>query len=112
NRMLERYADKIGYTMMCGVMNMEYFRVIKVGLGMPEGMDNQIVEQHIPIASFEDKSGALEYAEKYVDEYKGGPNPMLDTKVVYIDSIDIDVPTVGYNKQEMMEALGLGKPLK
>lgn len=91
---------------------MEYFRVIKVGLGMPEGMDNRIVEQHIPIAAFDVKSDAQEYAEKYVDEYKGGPKPMLDTKVVYIDSIDIDVPSVGYNRQEMMEALGLDKPLK
>ena len=54
----------------------------------------------------------MEYAEKYVDEYKGGPKPMLDTKVVYIDSIDIDVPSVGYNRLEMMEELGLDKPLK
>lgn len=91
---------------------MEYFRVIKVGLGMPEGMDNRIVEQHIPIAAFETKSNALGYAEKYVDEYKGGPKPMLDAKVVYIDSVDIDVQSLGLSRDKIAGLLRLGEPLK
>lgn len=91
---------------------MEYFRVIIVGLGMPEGTENRIVEQHIPIAAFDAKSDALEYAEKYVDEYKGGPNPMLATKVVYIDSVDIDVKSLGLSREKIAESLRLGQPLK
>lgn len=91
---------------------MIFYRVIKVGLGLSKDKEGRMVEQHIPIAAFEgSRDDALKYAEEFVENYSPAPKAALDTRVVYIDSVDTDEFMTEDNRDNIIEMLGLGEPI-